>query len=72
MNKKQFNILGIAAILIIGKLVGGLHVAIQFDAWDMFFQKTLDALPFYLSVMIVAALLIYVFKGNRPKQQKHP
>jgi hypothetical protein len=73
MNRKQNTVLWIAAIPIIGKLTGGLQVAIQFGAWDIFFRRTVRALPFYFFVVIVAGILIYALKDkkdNKPKDEQ--
>ena len=67
MNNKQKTVLWFAAIPIIGQLVGRFYVSIQFGAWDIFFSRTVRTLPFYLFVLIVAGILIYVFKDKKPK-----
>lgn len=67
MNRKQKTVLWIAAIPIIGQFAGRLHVAIQFGAWDIFLSRTVRALPFYFFIVIIAGILIYVFKDKKPK-----
>ena len=71
MNKKQKTVIWIAAIPIIGQLAGRLQVAVQFGGWDIFFERTVRALPFYLFLVVVAGILIYIFKNKKPKAEQN-
>jgi hypothetical protein len=67
MNSKQKTVLWIAGIPIVGKLAGGLQVAVRFGSWDIFHRRTAEALPVYLFLVVVAAILVYVFKDKKSK-----
>lgn len=64
MNKKQKNIIGLTAVLIIGKLWGGLQIAFQFGAWDIFLQKTITSWLYYVMVILFSLVLVMLFKTD--------